>query len=77
MQPSWYNLFMVEPLFTINELVGMHRLSRQTVIRLYEKEFGIQVLQAAPEHRRKVGRRYRTIRVPKHVYERVVNRLQA
>ena len=62
--------------YTINELVLLHNLSRRSVIRLYENEPGVQILQAPKKHQDKLGRRYRTIRVPPQVYERVKNRLE-
>ncbi len=62
--------------FTISELMMLHGLSRRTVIKLYESEPGVQILQASREHQQKIGRRYRTIRVPRHVYRRVLHRME-
>ena len=62
--------------YSINELVTIHGLSRRTIIRLYENEPGVLILQASPERQRKLGRRYRTIRVPHYVFERVKSRLE-
>ena len=56
--------------YTIGELVNLHNLSRDTVTRLYENEPGVVILE-----RRNNGRRYRTIRVPNHVFLRVINRM--
>jgi transcriptional regulator GlxA family with amidase domain len=61
--------------YTIDELAVLHNLSRQTVIRMYENESGVLIRQTSPEHQRKIGRRYRTIRVPNHVFMRVMNRM--
>lgn len=61
--------------YTINDLMVLHNLSRTTVIRLYENEPDVMVLQASREHQRKIGRRYRTIRVPVKVYRRVRERM--
>jgi hypothetical protein len=47
-------------------------LSRQTVTRLFERERGVLIL-GRPESIHK--RPYRSIRIPRGVYERVVNRL--
>ena len=46
-------------------------LSRRTVIRMFEKEPGVIVVLDNPETLHK--RRYRTIRIPRAVYRRVVN----
>jgi hypothetical protein len=46
--------------------------SRQTVTRIFEKEKGVLIL----EHLEKMHKRgYRSIRIPRAVYERVVRRL--
>lgn len=58
-------------ILTICDLAILHGLSRRTVARLYENEPGVQVLQASRAHQQRIGRRYRTIRVPRHVYLRV------
>jgi hypothetical protein len=50
----------------------MMGLSRQTVIRIFEKERGVLILRR-PESMHK--RPYRSLRIPRAVYERVVNRL--
>jgi transcriptional regulator GlxA family with amidase domain len=62
--------------YSIDDLAVLHNLSRRTVIRLYENEPGVLVLQASREQQRAMGRRYRTIRVPRHVYMRVKHRLE-
>jgi hypothetical protein len=62
--------------YSIDDLAVLHNLSRRTVIRLYENEPGVLVLQASAEQQRAMGRRYRTIRVPRHVYMRVKHRLE-
>jgi hypothetical protein len=62
--------------YSINELTVLHNLSRRTVIRLYENEPGVQILQASRDHQQALGRRHRTIRVPRHVYMRVKHRLE-
>jgi len=63
-------------MYSINDLMALHGLSRQSLIRLYEREPGVQILQGSPAHQRKTGRRYRTFRVPKRVYLRVKNRIE-
>ena len=62
--------------YSIQDLMVLHNLSYRTVVRLYENEPGVQVLQASSDHERKIGRRYRTIRVPRNVYMRVKHRLE-
>jgi hypothetical protein len=61
-------------LYTVNELVALHRFSRRTVIRLYEREPGIEVLER-PEDVKRNKRRYRSFRVPHYVYARVKAKL--
>ena len=62
--------------YSIKDLTVLHNLSSRTVIRLYENEPGVLILQGSPDHQRKTGRRYRTMRVPRHVYLRVKQRLE-
>lgn len=62
--------------YSIKELIGLHNLSRQTIVRLYENEPGVLVMQASRGHQQALGRRYRTIRVPQHVYRRVKHRME-
>jgi hypothetical protein len=79
-QPKLYSgLDRVDPsqqLYTICDLAILHGLSRRTVTRLYENEPGVQVLQASRSQQRRIGRRYRTIRVPRQVYLRVKHRME-
>ena len=58
--------------YTVDEVVALTGYSRRTVIRLFEKERGVLIL-GRPESMHK--RRFRTIRIPRVVYERVVARL--
>jgi hypothetical protein len=67
---------MDERPYSINELTVLHNLSRRTIIRLYENEPGVLVLQGSRVHQQALGRRYRTIRVPQHVYRRVKHRME-
>jgi len=70
-------------IYTINDLAKLHGFSRRTVIRLYEREPGVQLLER-PEvlfgkrsRDAKPGkRRYRTFRVPHAVYQRVKARME-
>jgi len=60
--------------YTIKDLITLHNLSRRTIVRLYENEPGVLILQSP--HRANALRRHRTIRVPRHVYMRVKHRLE-
>jgi len=55
--------------YTVAEVAGMTGLSRQTITRMFEHETGVIVL-SRPERMHK--RSYRTIRIPRAVYERVI-----
>ena len=59
--------------YTVAEVAAMTGFSRNTVIRMFEGERGVLVLNR-PESMHK--RRYRSIRIPNAVFERVVNRLK-
>jgi hypothetical protein len=59
--------------YTIAEVAELSGFSRRTVTRLFEPEPGVLVL-GRPEKMHK--RRYRSIRIPRGVYERVVGRLR-
>jgi hypothetical protein len=51
------------------ELTGF---SKQTITRLFENERGVLVIER-PEKMHKRG--YRSIRIPRHVYERFIRKL--
>jgi len=59
--------------YTVSEVAALMGLSRQTVTRLFENEPGVTILER-PERMHK--RRYRSIRIPRAVYERVASRLK-
>lgn len=59
-------------IYTVDEVAALTGLSRQTVTKLFEHEPGVIVLERPTEMHK---RRYRSIRIPRAVYERVVNRL--
>ena len=61
-----------KPAYTLDEVAALMGFSRATVTRLFERERGVLVL-GRPEAMHK--RRYRSIRIPRAVYERVVYRL--
>ncbi len=59
-------------IYTVREVAALTGFSRNTVIRMFERERGVLIL-GRPESMHK--RRYRTIRIPRAVYERVVGRV--
>lgn len=62
--------------YTLRELAILHGVSYMTVSRWYENEQGVLVAPNSADQQRKSGRRYRTIRVPRHVYHRVRRRME-
>jgi len=56
-----------KPDWTIAEIAARHKLSRQTVTKMFENESGIIVMDSPTKMRK---RRHRTIRVPHPVYLR-------
>jgi hypothetical protein len=58
--------------YTVAEVATLTGFSRQTIIRLFEKERGVLIVKR-PEVLHK--RSYRTIRIPRAVYDRVIARL--
>lgn len=61
-----------EDVYTVAEVSTMLKFSRRSVTRLFEKETGVIQL-ARPDTMHK--RRYRSLRIPRHVYLRVLSRL--
>jgi hypothetical protein len=59
--------------YTIAQVTVLTGFSRQTVARLFESEPGVLIV-SRPETMHK--RRYRSIRIPSVVYERVLRRLK-
>lgn len=58
--------------YTLAEVAAMTGFSRYTITRLFERERGVLILER-PESLHK--RSYRSIRIPRAVYQRVFNRL--
>ena len=57
---------------TVAEVAALTGLSRQTATEMFEHERGVLIL-GRPETMHK--RRYRSLRIPRAVYERVIGRL--
>jgi hypothetical protein len=58
--------------YTVKEVSNLTGFSRDTITKLFEHERGVLIIER-PEKSHK--RRYRTIRIPREVYERVVRRI--
>jgi transcriptional regulator GlxA family with amidase domain len=58
--------------YSLDELATLWNLSADTVRRLFEREPGVLVIERA---RSRNARRYRTLRIPESVVERVHRRL--
>jgi hypothetical protein len=64
---------VVGEVYTVAEVAVLTGFSRQTITRMFEREPGVIVLKR-PETKHK--RSYRSIRVPRAVYERVLRTLK-
>jgi transcriptional regulator GlxA family with amidase domain len=63
----------VETPYSVSEVCKLTGLSARIVTRLFEHERGVIVYESTnPQRKRK---NYRSIRVPRHVYERVMRYL--
>lgn len=58
--------------YTVAEVAKLTGFSPQLVTRIFENEKGVLIFQT-PRLRKRAT--YRTIRIPRHVYERVIRRL--
>jgi hypothetical protein len=61
--------------YSVDDLMKLHGLSRQTIISLYENERGVQIIENTARQQSGV-RRHRTLRIPRHVYRRVCQRIE-
>jgi hypothetical protein len=61
-----------EPPYTVAEVATLTGLSVQTIIRLFEHERGVIIYE---EKRPRKRASYRTIRIPRYVYRRVLQKL--
>jgi hypothetical protein len=66
-------IMLDKPALTVGEVATLTGLSRQTVTELFEHERGVLIL-GRPETMHK--RRYRSLRIPRAVYERVIGKLR-
>jgi len=58
--------------YTVAEVAALTGFSTDTIIRRFEREPGVLIITRPSTNRK---RRYRSIRVPRGVYERVVRRI--
>lgn len=58
--------------YSIAEVAGLMHLSPRVVTQLFEHEPGVIVFEVPNPRRKRAS--YRTIRIPRHVYERVIRR---
>ncbi len=63
---------MTETYYTVDELAGLLKLSRWTVIRRFEHEPGVVDMGSPTTSKR--ARRYRVLRIPQSAVNRVLNR---
>jgi transcriptional regulator GlxA family with amidase domain len=59
--------------YSIAEVAALTGFSNRTVTKLFETEPGVIVYQASNPRRMRKG--YRSLRIPRHVYQRVMRRL--
>jgi hypothetical protein len=62
-----------KPALTVAEVAALTGYSRQTVTRMFEREVGVLVVGRSRSAGNK--RSYRSIRIPRAVYERVLRRI--
>jgi AraC-like DNA-binding protein len=58
--------------YSVAEVSALTGLSARSVTRLFENERGVIIYEVPNPNRKRAG--YRTIRIPRHVYERVMRR---
>lgn len=62
----------VETPYSVAEVAALTGLSARTVTKLFENERGVIVYETPGLRRKRAS--YRTIRIPRHVYDRVMRR---
>jgi hypothetical protein len=63
---------LIERHYSVLEIAELWQLSPDFVRRIFEKEPDVMIFEAAKSSRHK--RRYRTMRIPEHVLERVLRK---
>jgi hypothetical protein len=58
--------------YTVDEVAALTGFSRDTITRIFEKEPGVLILNRPTKMNK---RRYRSIRIPHAVYERVIGKV--
>jgi len=58
--------------YTVAEVCGLMNLSPRCVTKLFEREPGVIIYEVKRPRKRAS---YRTIRIPRHVYARVIRRI--
>ena len=58
--------------YSIAEVSALMNLSPRVVTQLFEREPGVLIYEVKNPRRKRAS--YRTIRIPRHVYERVLRR---
>ena len=67
---------VLKAVYGVDEVAELTGFSRRTVIRLFESERGVLTLERPRvEKMHKSKRRYRSLRIPRAVYERVIGKL--
>ena len=66
----------VKQVLTVKEVAELMGFSTSTIVRLFQNEPGV-IVKVSPsiDTRKQFKRRYRSFRIPRHVYERVLARL--
>jgi hypothetical protein len=62
----------MDEVYTVAEVAAMTRFSERTITEMFENEKGVLIYEVPRLRKRKS---YRTIRIPRHVYERVIRRI--
>ena len=62
----------VNPPYTVAEVAALTHFSERTVVKMFEHEPGVLIYEV-PRLRKRAS--YRTVRIPRHVYERVIRRI--
>lgn len=63
----------IETPYSVSDVAKMTGFSESTITKLFEKEPGILVYEI--KRKRAKRKQYRSIRIPRHVLERVIRRI--